>query len=137
MSADRLLVVGGGPAGVTAALQARELGAQVTLLEAGQVGGTSLNQGPGPARLRTLPRAPRLARDWSSWATFGLDGPRPVPDLPAVVANSERVARYAHDRKDLAGHLRRHGIDLIEGLGPVGFPDPHTLTRAPRRVTAD
>ena len=104
MSADRLLVVGGGPAGVTAALQARELGAQVTLLEAGQVGGTSLNRGPAP--VRTLARAARLARDWSSWATFGLDGPRPVPDLPAVVANSERVARYAHDRKDLAGHLR-------------------------------
>jgi pyruvate/2-oxoglutarate dehydrogenase complex dihydrolipoamide dehydrogenase (E3) component len=135
MSADRLLVVGGGPAGVTAALQARELGAQVTLLEAGQVGGTSLNRGPAP--VRTLARAARLARDWSSWATFGLDGPRPVPDLPAVVANSERVARYAHDKKDLAGHLRRHGIDLIEGLGPVGFADPHTLTAGPRTWSAD
>ncbi len=30
----RVLVVGGGPAGVTAALQARELGADATLLEA-------------------------------------------------------------------------------------------------------
>jgi pyruvate/2-oxoglutarate dehydrogenase complex dihydrolipoamide dehydrogenase (E3) component len=44
-----------------------------------------------------------------------------------VVANSERVPRYAHDKKDLAGHLRRHGIDLVENLGPVGFTDPHTL----------
>jgi flavin-dependent dehydrogenase len=34
----RLLIVGGGPAGVTAGLQARELGANVTLLEAEQVG---------------------------------------------------------------------------------------------------
>lgn len=125
MSADNLLVVGGGPAGVTAALQACELGAQVTLLEAGQVGGTSLNRGPAP--VRTLARAARLARDWSSWATFGLDGPPPVPDLPAVVANSDRVARYAHDKKDMAGHLRRHGIDLLEDLGPVGFTGPHTL----------
>ncbi|MGH3421795.1 MAG: FAD-dependent oxidoreductase, partial [Streptosporangiaceae bacterium] len=126
MSSDRsLLVVGGGPAGVTAALQACELGARVTLLEAGQVGGTSLNRGPAP--VRTLARAARLARDWSSWATFGLDGPPPVPHLPAVVANSDRVARYAHDKKDMAGHLRRHGIDLVEDLGPVGFVDPHTL----------
>ena len=121
-----LLVVGGGPAGVTAALQARELGARVTLLEAGQVGGTSLNRGPAP--VRTLARAARLARDWSSWATFGLDGPPPVPNLPAAVANSDRVARYAHDKKDMAGHLRRHGIDLVEDLGPVGFAGPHTLT---------
>ena len=120
-----VLVVGGGPAGVTAALQASELGARVTLLEAAQVGGTSLNSGPAP--VRTLARAARLARDWSSWAAFGLTGAAPVPDLPAVLANSERVARYAHDKKDLAGHIRRHGIDLIEDLGPVSFTGPHTM----------
>ena len=116
MSSDiSLLVVGGGPAGVTAALQACELGAQVTLLEAGQIGGTSLNRGPAP--VRTLARTARLARDWSSWATFGLDGPPPVPNLPAVMANSDRVARYAHAKKDLAGHLRRsevlHQVDPL------------------------
>jgi pyruvate/2-oxoglutarate dehydrogenase complex dihydrolipoamide dehydrogenase (E3) component len=129
-----VLIVGGGPAGVTAALQARELGARVTLLEAGQIGGTSLNRGPAP--VRTLARAARLARDWSSWATFGLNGPPPVPDLPAVVANSERVARYAHDKKDMAGHLRRHGINLVEDLGPVAFADPHTLAAGGRTWSA-
>ena len=92
MDADlSVLVVGGGPAGATAALQARELGAQVTLVEAAQIGGTTLNRGPAP--VRTLARAARLARDWSSWATFGLDGPPPVPNLPAILANNERVAR--------------------------------------------
>ena len=121
----RLLVVGGGPAGVTAALQARELGADVTLLEAEQVGGTSLNRGPAP--VRTLARAARLARDWSSWERFGLEGPRPVPNLEAVLANTARVARYAHDKKDIAGHLRHNGIDLDEHLGPVRFTDPHTV----------
>jgi pyruvate/2-oxoglutarate dehydrogenase complex dihydrolipoamide dehydrogenase (E3) component len=131
-SEPSLLVIGGGPAGITAALQGRELGAQVTLLESGQIGGTSLNRGPAP--VRTLARAARLARDWSSWATFGLDGPPPVPNLPAVMANSERVARYAHDKKDMAGHMRRHGIDLVEDLGPVGFADQHTLAAAGTRT---
>jgi pyruvate/2-oxoglutarate dehydrogenase complex dihydrolipoamide dehydrogenase (E3) component len=133
MGADRsLLVIGGGPAGVTAAVQACELGAQVTLLEAGQIGGTSLNRGPAP--VRTLARAARLARDWSSWATFGLDGPAPVPNLPAVLANSQRVARYAHDKKDMAGHLRRRGIDLLEDLGPVGFTGPRTVAAGDGRT---
>jgi pyruvate/2-oxoglutarate dehydrogenase complex dihydrolipoamide dehydrogenase (E3) component len=120
-----LLVAGGGPAGITAALQARELGARVTVLEAVQIGGTSLNRGPAP--VRTLARAARLARDWSSWSAFGLRGPAPVPDLPAVLANSDRVARYAHDKKDVAGHVRRQGIDLVEDLGPVRFTGPHAL----------
>ena len=43
------------------------------------------------------------------------------------MANSERVARYAHDKRDMAGHIRHRGIDLIEDLGPVGFIDPHTV----------
>jgi pyruvate/2-oxoglutarate dehydrogenase complex dihydrolipoamide dehydrogenase (E3) component len=137
MNADlSVLVIGGGPAGATAALQARELGARVTLLEAAQIGGTTLNRGPAP--VRTLARAARLVRDWSSWATFGLDGPPPVPNLPAILANNERVARYAHDKKDLTGHLRRHGIDLFEDIGRVGFTDPHTVAaRDGRRWSAD
>ena len=137
MDADlSVLVVGGGPAGATAALQARELGARVTLLEAGQIGGTTLNRGPAP--VRTLARAARLARDWSSWATFGLDGPPPVPNLPAILANNERVARYAHDKKDLTGHLRQQGIELLEDIGRVGFTDPHTMAAADgRRWSAD
>ena len=40
-----LLVLGGGPAGATAAMHARELGAQVTLVEANRAGGTSIKMG--------------------------------------------------------------------------------------------
>jgi pyruvate/2-oxoglutarate dehydrogenase complex dihydrolipoamide dehydrogenase (E3) component len=121
----RLLVAGGGPAGTAAALQARELGADVTLLEADQIGGTSLNRGPAP--VRTLARSARLARDWSSWERFGLEGPAPVPNLSAVLDSSARVARHAHEKKDVAGHMRQYGIDLVEYLGPVRFTDPRTL----------
>jgi pyruvate/2-oxoglutarate dehydrogenase complex dihydrolipoamide dehydrogenase (E3) component len=121
----KVLVVGGGPAGATAAVQALELGADVTLLEADLVGGTNLNRGPTP--VRTLARAARLARDWSSWERFGLEGPPPVPNLDAVLANSARVARYAHDKKDIAGHLRLSGIELVDHLGPVWFTDPYTV----------
>lgn len=120
-----LLVVGAGPAGIAAALQARELGAQVTLLEADQTGGTSLNRGPAP--VRTLARAARLMRDGSSWARFGLEGDPPKPNLEAVLGNSARVARYAHDKKNLSGLIRRYEIDLVEGLGPVRFIEPHAV----------
>jgi pyruvate/2-oxoglutarate dehydrogenase complex dihydrolipoamide dehydrogenase (E3) component len=131
-----LLVVGGGPAGATAPVQAREMESEVTLLEADQVGGTNLNRGPAP--VRTLARSARLARDWTSWSTFGLDGPRPVPNLQGILANSDRVARHAFEKKHLSDHLRRHGIDLVEHLGPAHFIDPHTVTAGDGRSwTAD
>ena len=72
----KLIVLGGGPAGLTAALQARELHAEVTLLESKRVGGTSIDEGPAP--VRTLARAARLARDVGSWETFELQGVLPI-----------------------------------------------------------
>ncbi len=127
-----LLVIGGGPAGVTAAVQARQLGAQVTLLEADQVGGTNLNRGPGP--VRTLARSARLARDWTLWSTFGLEGPAPKPNLAAILANSDRVARHAFEKKHLADQLRRNGIDLKPSTSaPPTSPIP---TRSPPTTVA-
>ncbi len=102
-----VIVLGGGPAGVTAALRARELGVEVTLLESKRIGGTSINDGPAP--VRTLARAARLLRDTSSWSTFGLLGDPPRADLAAVLANANRVANYAHEKKHLAEHLRASG----------------------------
>ncbi|MBV9797442.1 MAG: NAD(P)/FAD-dependent oxidoreductase [Solirubrobacterales bacterium] len=124
----RVLILGGGPAGVTAALQAAELGAEVTLVERQQVGGTSLNEGPAP--VRTLARAARLVRDWGSWEAFGLRGPKPQVDLAATLANAERVSRYAHDRKHMADHIRAMGVDVVEEAGDARFLDPGTIRAA-------
>ena len=132
----RVLVIGGGPAGVSAALHTAELGAQVTLVERGRVGGTALNSGPAP--VRTLARAARLVRDWGSWETFGLRGPRPEVDVAATLANAERVARYAHDRRRIADHIRAMGVDVVEEAGDVRFLDAETIAAADGRSwTAD
>jgi pyruvate/2-oxoglutarate dehydrogenase complex dihydrolipoamide dehydrogenase (E3) component len=128
----RLLILGGGPAGAAAALQARELNADVTLLESKRVGGTSINEGPAP--VRTLARAARLARDAGSWETFGLKGARPEIDLAAVLANARRVALYAHEKKHLAEYIRSTGVELIEGVGPAQFLDQHTVGVADGRT---
>ncbi len=56
-----IVVIGGGAAGVTAALRARELGASVVLVERGNLGGTCTNDGCVPTRV--LAHAARLVRD--------------------------------------------------------------------------
>lgn len=121
-----VVILGGGPAGVTAALRARELGADVTLIERRRVGGTSINDGPAP--VRTLARAARLARDAGSWSTFGLHGAPPEIDLAGVIANASRVANYAHEKKHLAESVRARGIELIEGAGPARLLDSHRIS---------
>jgi pyruvate/2-oxoglutarate dehydrogenase complex dihydrolipoamide dehydrogenase (E3) component len=121
----RLLVLGGGPAGMTAALHARELGADVTLVEAAQVGGTSLNTGPAP--VRSLARTARLMRDAKSWERLGLRGAAPQIDIAAALASAQRVADYVHDQRRMADALSRQGIDLVDGCGPAVFSDSHTV----------
>ncbi|MCV7169992.1 NAD(P)/FAD-dependent oxidoreductase [Mycobacterium manitobense] len=131
-----VVVIGGGPAGVSAALHAAGLGAEVTLIERARVGGTALNSGPAP--VRTLARAARLVRDWNSWERFGLHGPRPEVDLAATLGNAQRVADYLYERKRLADHIRSAGVDLVEEAGDARFVDTNTVAAADgRRWTAD
>jgi pyruvate/2-oxoglutarate dehydrogenase complex dihydrolipoamide dehydrogenase (E3) component len=121
----KLLVLGGGPAGMTAALHARELGAEVTLIEANEIGGTNLNDGPAP--VRTLARAARLMRDTKSWERLGLRGPRPQLDIAAALASARRVADYVHEDQRMADALRGRGIDVVDRAGPAAFVDPYTI----------
>ncbi len=65
-----VIVIGGGPAGVTAALRARELGASVALVERGRLGGTCTNDGCVPTRV--LAKAARLLRDTEQLEEYGL-----------------------------------------------------------------
>ena len=120
-----MLVLGGGPAGLNAALHARELGAEVTLVEAKKVGGTSLNEGPAP--VRTLARTARLMRDAKSWERLGLRGPGPQLDIAAALASARRIADHVHGQQRLADALRRRGIDLVDAAGPGMFVDPHAV----------
>ena len=64
----RILVLGGGPAGVAAARTAARMGAQAILIESGRLGGVSTNSGALPARV--LAHAARLKRDSGQLAVF-------------------------------------------------------------------
>lgn len=110
---------------MNAALQAREVGADVTLVEAKRVGGTSLNDGPAP--VRSLARAARLIRDAKSWERLGLRGTSPEIDITAALANARRLADEMHDQQRLVDALRRRGIDLVDDAGPSMFVDSHTV----------
>ena len=56
-----VIVIGGGPAGMLAALSAADLGARTVLVTRGAFGGMAANDGPIP--VRALSHAARLIRD--------------------------------------------------------------------------
>lgn len=120
-----VLVIGGGPAGVTAALRAAELGAQVTLVERGNLGGTCTNDGCVPTRV--LARAARLVRDAAQYAHYGLAGEPPQADLAALLAQTEDVIYTIHEKKQLRSHLESAGVTVYTGVGEARFRDAQTL----------
>ncbi|HEV2236431.1 MAG TPA: NAD(P)/FAD-dependent oxidoreductase, partial [Ktedonobacterales bacterium] len=120
-----LVVVGGGPAGVTAALRAAELGARVTLVERGTLGGTCTNDGCVPTRV--LAKAARLVRDGQQYGDYGLRGAPPEVDFPRLLARAQHVVYQVHEKKQIAAELTRAGVTVVANAGDARFVDTHTL----------
>jgi pyruvate/2-oxoglutarate dehydrogenase complex dihydrolipoamide dehydrogenase (E3) component len=98
-----VVVIGGGPSGVIAALRARELGATVALIEREHLGGVSTNDGCVPTRV--LAKAARLMRDAEQFADYGLEGGPPKVDFVRLLNRTEHIVETVHQKKQLLSHL--------------------------------
>src|SRR5579885_3646477 len=114
-----MVVVGGGPAGVTAALRAAELGANVALVERGNLGGTCTNDGCVPTRV--LAKAARLMRDAEQYADYGLRGAKPELDFAALLAHTQQIVYRVHEKKQLRAHLEEAGVRVFAGASEARF----------------
>lgn len=120
-----LVVIGGGPAGVTAALRARELGASVALVERGKMGGTCTNDGCAPTRV--LAKAARLVRDAQQYADYGLSPATPTVDLAELISRTQHTIYRLHEKKQLVQHLEEADVFVWTEAGHGRFVDPHTF----------
>ncbi len=127
-----IIVVGGGPAGVTAALRARELGATVALVERGQLGGTCTNDGCLPTRV--LAKAARLMRDTAQFAEYGLQVEAPSVDFARLLERTQQRIYTVHEKKQLLDHLDQAGVTTWVETGGAHFVDPHSVAFADGRT---
>ncbi len=121
-----LIVIGGGPSGVTAALRGRELGATVALVERGAMGGTCTNDGCVPTRV--LARAARLMANAEQYADYGITVSIPELDFPQLLARTQAIIYEIHEKKQLIAHLEKSGAHVFAGVGEACFVDPHTVS---------
>src|SRR6266852_4753902 len=85
----RVAIIGSGGAAMAAALKAAELGAAVTLIERGVIGGTCVNVGCVPSKI--LIRAAHIAHlRRESPFDAGLSAVTPLVDRPRLLAQEQR-----------------------------------------------
>ncbi len=115
----RVAVIGAGPGGYIAALKAARLGAQVTVIEDTEVGGTCLNRGCIPTKaLIASAEAYAKAKELDK---FGVDLEGTVtPNLKKMMERKDKVVGV--QVKGIRGLFKSWGVNLVEGRGVLKGP---------------
>nr|MBC8548385.1 FAD-dependent oxidoreductase [Candidatus Brocadiales bacterium] len=123
----RVTVLGAGPGGYVAAIRAAQLGADVTVVEAGEVGGTCLNWGCIPTK--TLIASAELLHKARNAKSYGLELDGTItPNIQKIVERKNKVVDV--QVKGIRGLFKSWGVTLIEGRGVIMSPGKLEVTLA-------
>ncbi|WP_425228803.1 Si-specific NAD(P)(+) transhydrogenase [Sphingomonas sp.] len=118
-----LLVIGSGPSGRRAAIQAAKLGKQVLVIERGRrVGGVSVHTGTIPSK--TLRETVLNLSGWRERGFYGR-GYRVKQDISAADLMRRLHKTLDHEVEVLEHQFARNGVHVLSGAGR--FTDPHTI----------
>jgi len=133
-----ILVIGGGPGGYSAAIRAAQLGAQVTLIEKSELGGTCLNRGCIPTK--TLLQSATMLYQLKMYPQYGIEVDKVRLDFSNVVKRKDDVIKNLLN--GLNGIIKSNGIKLIKGTAyfidhrTVCVAETKELIRADRIIIA-
>lgn len=112
--AKKITVIGAGPGGYVAAVRAAQLGAEVTIVDQDNVGGTCLNRGCIPSKV--MKTSAQILEHFKRAKEFGIDCAGPVsPNLDLLMERKETVIRI--QREGIHRLLKRHKIRFLAGAG--------------------
>jgi pyruvate/2-oxoglutarate dehydrogenase complex dihydrolipoamide dehydrogenase (E3) component len=131
-----VVVIGGGPAGLVAALRAGDLGAKTALVTRDEFGGMAANDGPVP--VRTLAHAARLLRDARQLGRYGIVVSEPSLDYQQLLARVKEVVNDVRAHSTFRAQIDSLGVAIHEKAGIARFTDSHAVeTESGIRLRAD
>ncbi|MEL5865379.1 FAD-dependent oxidoreductase [Clostridium cochlearium] len=110
-----IAILGAGPGGYVAAIQAAKLGAKVVLIEKDKVGGTCLNRGCIPTK--AFVRSSEVYSNIKNSEEYGIGLQNPSIDIKKVVSRKDNIV----DKLVGGIHylIEKHNIKLISGDGKL------------------
>jgi dihydrolipoamide dehydrogenase len=120
-----VLVIGGGPAGVVAALRTADSGANTALVTRDEFGGMAANDGPVP--VRTLAHAARLIREARQLGRYGIVVGEPVLDYQRLLERVREVVTDVRAHSTFRSQIDSVNVAVHENVGDARFVDPHTI----------
>lgn len=120
-----IVVIGGGPAGLVAALRAADLGARTALVTRAELGGMAANDGPVP--VRTLAHAARLMREARQLGQYGVGVSEPVLDYSRLLARVREVVGDVRAHSSFRPQIDSLGVSVHEHAGIARFVDDHNV----------
>ena len=131
-----VLVIGGGPAGVVAALRTADSGATTALVTRDEFGGMAANDGPVP--VRTLAHAARLIREARQLGRYGIVVGEPVLDYQRLLERVQEVVTDVRAHSTFRSQIDSVNVAVHERVGCAHFVDSHTIeTATGLRLRAD
>ena len=115
----KVTILGAGPGGYVAAIKAAQLGAEVTVVEDGSVGGVCLNRGCIPTK--SLAASAELFMKAKELSKFGIELPgEPAANIAAMMERKNRIVDT--QVKGIMGLFKSWGVRLLEGRGTLTGP---------------
>ncbi len=116
---EKITIIGAGPGGYVAAIHAAHLGADVTVVEKDNVGGTCLNRGCIPSKVMIT--TAEILKKFHRAHEFGiaLEG-KVYPDMQGIMARKEKVIQ--DQAKGILRLLTHHKIRYLRGHGYIKGP---------------
>ncbi len=123
-------IIGGGPAGYTAAFQARSKGLSVVLFEKDKVGGVCLNRGCIPTK--AILHSAELYEEMKSATELGITAENLSFDYSKVVERKDKIVEKL--RKSLELSLKNSGVVVVNAEAKI---TPHTMKDGENQVFAN